>query len=63
MAENRRAIPICKHCKDQHYNFQDCKPKPPEIQWGHTGREWGDQLTELKHLGANTFMWRRENDR
>lgn len=60
-------MPVCKKCGNDHFNFADCPPRrdiKPQIEWkSDTDRTFGDQLTELKHLGGNTFVQRREYDR
>ena len=58
--------PHCSKCDQDHYNFSPCLPrqdKKPPIHWGHSASEWGNQMIDLKHLGGNTFVQRRENDR
>jgi hypothetical protein len=55
----------CKKCGNEHYNFQACparQDKKPQVEW-KTGKAWGDDLGELKTLGNNTFVQRREYDR
>lgn len=63
MADKRK--PHCGRCDSEHYNFAPCNPRQdvkPPIQW-RGGEMWGDQLRELKHLGGNTFVQRREWDK
>ena len=58
-------MPHCKKCDQDHFNFKPCQPRQdvkPAVEW-KTGKAWGDHLTELKHLGGNTFVQRREYDR
>jgi hypothetical protein len=55
----------CKKCGEQHYNFQECRPRAdlkPPVEW-KTGDDWGNQMQDLKHLGGNTYVQRREFDR
>jgi hypothetical protein len=60
-------LPHCEKCGNDHYNFQACPPRQdvkPQIVWrSDTDRMWGDRMIDLKHLGGNTFVQRREHDR
>lgn len=61
-----RAIPTCKDCKQQHYNFKPCPPRQdikPPIEWRSNDEGWGDRMHELKRLGENSFVRRGEYDR
>ena len=61
----RRAIPTCNDCGEQHYNFHPCPERQdlkPPIEWRqHEG--WGNRMADLKHLGGNSFVQRREYER
>ena len=55
----------CKKCDSDHYNFQPCPPRQdrkPQVEW-RTSDAWGNQMRDLKYLGGNTFVQRRELDR
>ena len=57
--------PHCKRCDQDHYNFSPCLPRQdikPPIEWAPAENSFGDRLVDLKHLGGNTFVQRREHD-
>lgn len=57
--------PRCKKCDQNHWNIQPCLPRQdikPPIEWRPRGDEFGDHMIDLKHLGGNTFVQRREHD-
>lgn len=60
-------MPVCKKCNQDHFNFKPCPPRQdikPQVEWkSDTDLAWGNRLTELKHLGGNSFVQRREYDR
>ena len=58
------AKPHCKKCDQKHFNFSDCLPRQdvkPPVEW-RINNDWGNQMTDLKVLGDNTFVQRREYD-
>lgn len=61
-----KPVPHCQKCDQDHYNFAPCLPrqdKKPEIVWRTNTEAWTNRLIDLKHLGGNTFVQRRDNDR
>ncbi len=60
-----KATPHCKKCDQAHFNFSPCLPRQdqkPPVEW-RPSNDWGNQMTDLKVLGDNTFVQRREFDR
>jgi hypothetical protein len=60
-------MPTCTKCGNEHYNFAGCTPrqdKKPTVEWkSNLDSAYGDKLSELKHLGDNHYVQRREYDR
>jgi len=57
--------PRCKKCDNEHYNFDPCLPRQdakPAVEW-RSSEAWGNKMQDLKHLGGNSFVQRREFDR
>ena len=60
-------MPVCKTCGNEHYNFAGCTPrqdKKPAVEWkSNLDSVYGDRMKDLKNLGDNVFVQRREYDR
>ena len=59
-------IPTCKVCGNDHYNFKPCPPREdlkPQVMWSDNSNAWGNKLIDLKWLGGNNFVQRREYDK
>lgn len=65
MEREKKRIPTCEKCQNQHYNFQVCPPRQdqkPRVEWVDS-EGWGNKLQDLKFLGGNNYVQRREFDR
>lgn len=61
-----KTAPHCKKCDQDHFNFSPCLPRQdikPKVEWRVSENAWGNRMTDLKVLGDNTFVQRREFDR